>query len=514
MLISVYSAIAGGIAYLYTCLTGWYCDACGSRLHTIGAAEAPGQIFICLPPGTIIAGDYKPIEQHAEGDQIVGLSGHTDVRAVMAREYDGDLLEIKATGLLPIKVTPEHPFLVVSRHFMRPANQYLQIFSDPHWKPARNIVVAKAAKEGDCLLIPRIVGTDESKSISLGPFQTHKGWKITASKAHNKDRPLITDFPVNNGTAWLLGLYVAEGFTGAKHGAVVISLAKQETYLQNRAVQILREIGYQTQIAETRTTTNIIVCSSALANAIEAWCGHGAENKRIPQFILYHKDVGVLGNFISGYWAGDGSKSRCGRPCQAATVSQVLALQIQLAMARLGIVLRVCAKRTPTEAVIEGRKVQQRQTYFMTYYPHQTKKYTFSKVTDDFIVAPVRKITTANYKGLVHNLQTGDETYLANNAIVHNCLQNDCRRIYKMHVNEKGKKQLQLIRCLRCLEPVQHSNKAGDWRLTCARDGQPFFFSLGNPAIVFRALPKSDAASEDLNSQQPNLEAQSGLRGN
>ena len=43
------------------------------------------------------------------------------------------------------------------------------------------------------------------------------------------------------------------------------------------------------------------------------------------------------------------------------------------------------------------------------------------QITPEFIVVPIRSVEPVEYAGKVHNLETGDNTYLVSNAVVHNC---------------------------------------------------------------------------------------------
>ena len=54
---------------------------------------------------------------------------------------------------------------------------------------------------------------------------------------------------------------------------------------------------------------NVRFSSSMLARALREWCGHLAENKRMPDFVLYHKDIDILKAFITGYREGDDNET-------------------------------------------------------------------------------------------------------------------------------------------------------------------------------------------------------------
>ena len=85
--------------------------------RTVGAAtgeevELTLRCFVCVPGRTVIVGDNKQIRNSRAMDKSVGISGLCDVRETFSRSYEGRLVKIRAAGLLPIELTPEHPVLV------------------------------------------------------------------------------------------------------------------------------------------------------------------------------------------------------------------------------------------------------------------------------------------------------------------------------------------------------------------------------------------------------------------
>jgi len=223
-------------------------------------------------------------------------------------------------------------------------------------------------------------------------------------------------------TSWLLGMFVAEGWTTENHD-VFFSLGRHERNLAKRLASILTSLGYNPQVRERETTLVVRFSSSILARALREWCGHLAQNKKIPDFILYHRNETLLRSFLKGYHKGDGNVTKDWRgPVfdRASTTSRILALQIQLAYARLGRFARLRKEKREGTAVIEGRTVKTRDAYSIWLLKSKRKVADF-RINSDFIVVPIRKISKLPYKGHVKNLETTDNTYLVSNAVVHNC---------------------------------------------------------------------------------------------
>ena len=379
----------------------------------------------CVPPDTVLLGDNKPISEYKIGDLATGVTGRVEVVKTFDREYAGTIVEVTGRGMLPVLLTPEHPVLTATRVVRSGKGGYIHGTS---WKKAEELVAAPPVKVRgrfvfptkvhDCLLIPRIHGYVGLTTVSLGPYATRRGLAIVRGRGENP--PL--DFPLTAKTAWLLGIFVAEGWTTRNHD-VYFSLGRHERALAKRIVGLVRSLGYSPQIKERETSLVVRFSSSILARALREWCGHLAENKKIPDFVLYHQKAAILRSFLTGYHMGDGSITSDKRgPVfdRASTTSKVLALQIQLAYARLGHFARIRREPRAGTSEILRRKVKTRDAYSIWLLTSKRKVADF-RIEEDYIVVPIRKISKVPYSGRVHNLETTDNTYLVSNAVVHNC---------------------------------------------------------------------------------------------
>jgi NADH:ubiquinone oxidoreductase subunit B-like Fe-S oxidoreductase len=379
----------------------------------------------CVPPDTVILGDNKPISDYRVGDSATGMTGQSRVIQTFDRQFSGMLVEVTGRGMLPLLLTPEHPVLTASRAVQSGKGEYL---SGTSWKSAGDVVSApqvrvegrfvSPTKTHDFLLIPRIKGHVDLRSIPLGPYSTRRGLAIL--RGRGEVPPL--DFPLNAETAWLLGLYVAEGWTTKNHD-VFLSLGRDERPLAKRIARLVKSLGYSPQLKERETTLVVRFSSSILARALREWCGHLAEHKKVPDFVLYHENLDILRSFLRGYLKGDSNVTIDKRgPVfdRASTTSKVLALQIQLAYARFGLFARLRKEPRAGTAVIQGRTVKTRDAYSIWLLTSKRKVADF-RVDSDYIVVPIRKVARVSYAGHVKNLETSDNTYLVSNAVVHNC---------------------------------------------------------------------------------------------
>jgi NADH-quinone oxidoreductase B subunit len=378
----------------------------------------------CTPPNTVILGDNKPISSYRVGDKAIGATGHIDVTQTFSRDFQGDLLEIRGRGMLPFLVTPEHPILTVGRKLRSGKGEYSDV---KVWKSAAQLTASPPVKSNgrylyptadhDCLLIPRIKGSVEFTTIKLDDHATKRGLNIVRGRGENP--PL--EFPLNVETAWLLGVYAAEGWTTENHD-VFFAFGHDEDTLVHRIERIARSLGYSPSIKVRETGVNVRFSSSILARALRDWCGHLAENKKMPDFILYHENVEILKAFMAGYLEGDGNEtvdSRGPEYDRASSTSRILTLQLQLAYARLGLFANVRHGAKGGKSKIMGRQVNTNDAYEVWLQTNR-KCYGFD-VQSEFIAVPIRSVSKVPYSGPVNNIETTDNTYLVSNAVVHNC---------------------------------------------------------------------------------------------
>jgi len=371
----------------------------------------------CLPGDTILMGDNKPISEYQVGDSVAGMHRLNKVAETFVRDYDGDMITVKAKGILPFSLTPEHPLLVVNAD-NRPNRQLPNLRME--WRLAGELKERRNRpkySKGDYLLLPRIDGDVDVKDIPLD-------WVRSRGRLKYK----IKSFPLNTATAWLLGLYVAEGF--ATKGRIYFSLHSRERPIAEKAVRILESIGATATIKDVPDEECIMIdcCSAVLGGTFYSWFGHLAPNKRIPDFLMYHKDLEIVGSFLDGYALGDGnwarSFSRDGsrNQLQISTTSPLLASQVQLLFARLGRYAGVYNNAHAKETKIQGRTVKTNEAYTVRFSPKNTNVRVLEGKDHKFFMLPVRSVKRERYSGKVYNIGTqSDNTYLVSNIISHNC---------------------------------------------------------------------------------------------
>ncbi len=397
----------------------------------------------CVPGSEVVLGDNKPISEYAVGDHVVGARGLQKVTRTYARPYRGELVEIKALGMLPLRVTPNHPLLVVPGR----SRGAMITYRARRWQEAGGVRPKVRFQDGDYLVMPRLRGSVTASEVSLVPYilKHRESLKQTGRGAQPNRYPHAEAFPITEETAWMLGLYVAEGYANPAHRSVEFALHEDQTAAVRRLRRVARGLGHAlgTDPIPGERAMKAKTCSVILCRFLPDVCGRGASQKRIPDFILYHADERVLRAFLDGYMLGDGSieHTQAGYEVSSfSTVSKTLALQLQLAFGRLGVFISLRRKRRAQTSIILGRRVRMRETYRGLWCSdgRATRHKRLHPVGDsDAFFLPVKSVAKVPFAGSVHNLETRDHTYLVSNLVTHNCGPN-CQTVWIDYFNNAG----------------------------------------------------------------------------
>jgi len=378
--------------------------------------ETAYRVNVCFPPGTIL-GDGLPVE--APRTETVGAAGRVRVVTPMVRQYEGPLLTIRAAGAV-LRCTPEHPLRVVRRRHKKGLTPIR--LKEPEWAEAGTLT------ETDYVVIPSLPGTVTDTVFSLEPYM-REGGNSLASRCTQRE------FVLNTETAWLLGLYTAEG-SGRR--SANLSLGPREQALVARAAGIAVAHGFAGTVtshagkAGAAGSITVYLSGPVLARALKEWCGDGALQKKVPWFIVHHTDLAIVRAYLEGLLAGDGSTSN--QHVVLSTASAGLAVQVRLLLCRLGLGTWQTSRVQKAGRRILGKLIQSANKLFSVGWrwepaqsPRTFKGRTFSsyarrwKPVDGGIAVPVRSVTSEPYSGPVYNMETSDHTYVAEGLLVHNC---------------------------------------------------------------------------------------------
>ena len=143
-------------------------------------------------------------------------------------------------------------------------------------------------------------------------------------------------FQLNNENGIFLGLFLAEGNVDINSGYVQITNndKKIREFVQNWFNKNEIKSRESIKVNEVGTSSSIRGNSSILAQFLDAFVGHGAENKYIPSEAFIAPEEFVIG-ILNGYFSGDGCITQ--NTISSSSVSKRLTNGISLLCNRIGI---------------------------------------------------------------------------------------------------------------------------------------------------------------------------------
>jgi site-specific DNA-cytosine methylase len=344
--------------------------------------------FPCFAAGTMILTmrGYVPVETVTIADHVLTHKGRWQpVTSVITRD-NAPLWRVNAP--YPIITTPEHPFYTRTqeREWDNGRRCYRRVFSDPVWTPAARLT--GASRVG--YVLPPVRQPDQPDSV---------WW-------------------------WLAGRYLADGWrqrrvrTGggnpvtSDQGRVVIACGpgKEDELRKHLTVAGL----HATEVPE-----RAVIKFHILDQPFYQFCGrfgHGAAFKALPVEAL-SLPPDLAEQLLAGWLAGDGHQDADG--WHGTTVSKTLALGMALIAHRArDVAASLTLRQTTPTKVIEGRTVNQRP-WWRVSIPSRNRSVL---IEGDRAWRRVTGSADIGVTGRVYNISVaGDESYIADGVIVHNC---------------------------------------------------------------------------------------------
>ena len=346
----------------------------------------------CFRKGTLITtkNGLKPIEEIKKGDIVLTHNNRYKKVVVPMVNPAKEIYSLKVMNSVETYVTPEHPVRAIEKFskYNSKERKYDISFSKPKWIKVKDLQKGK-------------------HYIQLGK----------SSEETNPDN-------ITKEEAWLIGRYIADGYlltskrSGRKNSFrrdVVFCVGKDKKLkFENKLSE------YTMNPSEEKTVYKYRKQNERLFNLVSK-CGRGSENKEIPQEYL-NLPSEILEELIEGYLSGDGSCSN--GVYSFTTVSEKLALSL---VSGLNNVYKNGASITfserPKKHIIEGREVNQKDTYRIQLRKEYNKgREPQTLKIDNFLYAPIKKIEIQETSETVYNFEVEDDnSYVANNMVVHNC---------------------------------------------------------------------------------------------
>lgn len=400
----------------------------------------------CLPPGEYINTKFgiKEIETINKNDLVLGNDGFENVINIMEYDYNDLMYNIKPLKSPSFQLTKEHPVKVYSVEKLKLASKtkknhkrYIRNKPDafskvmPEWKKAEDLCI------GDYLIFPKIKNIENIEFIYI-PYK-NKTYRS------NEYASLYFKLKIDELTAFILGLYLAEGWAGKYGNANVVGFAFHEE--ERDLINKVEEWAYsrfgliaQKRKQKTKKCMQVIISSEFLQDWFRNNFGHQANEKNIPSFIFQFEQKYQIA-FLRGYIAGDGSIfNRTNRKEKLISITTV-SHKIVSGVCQLSNIIGL-HPYTKLFNKIQFANFGKDKIYkckppwqICFYLQEDIKKLDYNDISwksdfpalqeyedDDNTYKPITKIDTNHYKGKIYNLETKSNTFCVEGALVHNSI--------------------------------------------------------------------------------------------
>lgn len=364
---------------------------------------------------------YKKAKEVRKGEYVLTHKRNwKKITKTYKRLYNGKLRKIKMKGIdNELLITPEHP-IYVKKVDQCPYDSRLTC------KEICKKQYSSYEKHGKkCKKLYNNYSDNwiESKNLTKNCFI-----KIPVLKEEKLEL-------ASKNTFWLYGLWLAEG--DYAKGGIRFNLGNHEK--GNKAKDKLIEISNGTigfshgKIEETDNTIRIPFYSTGLERNFKELFGSGALNKKIP-FDFLRQESYKLRSLLDGYLLGDGYYRERGEHKQnsLSTSSENLKDSFILILLKLGYIPSV-SKNYPKSSEIDGRKIKANSFNYVISWTEEKKKNSKSYIENlEYFFNPVilNDETEIDVNCDVYNFEVEDDnSYIAENFTVHNCLRTVDTRI-------------------------------------------------------------------------------------
>jgi intein/homing endonuclease len=361
----------------------------------------------CFPGNTPVVTNngILNIEDIKTSDVVLSEDGNfNNVVNIFERKYEGKLLHIKTTGLLDIKTTPNHPFLVAkSIHDSNKGTK--RKIESVGFKQASDL------EKFDYLLVPRTKAVVDIKNITI------------ISNSRSKTLKRIT---FGEEFCKVIGLYLSEGSIRLDDRTTQFTFHKDELEYVKIIETWGKKLGLNPFVADGAGTKIIYLSSKALSDWFKENFGNGAYKKHLPQWVMtlpMKKQMVVL----KYYFAGDGSIKDITRPgIIASSKSKSLVMQLQILLIRNGI---FCSVRTSHDSTgdiyrlsVNGKSGRDLRSEWNIVESIKGKtSFNHGRIDEDYVYFPIRNIVEEQFDGNVYNIEVENSHSYCLPCVVHNC---------------------------------------------------------------------------------------------
>src|SRR5919198_2328633 len=334
--------IEGGVAFHHAGLTNPQRSLVEKEFRKGRLRALAATPTLCLHPDTLITTSRGPvpISKIRKGDLVLTHNGRfRKVLRTSKRAFAGKLIEVKADGMFPVRMTPGHRVLTNRQYRYSSSTRGISWHeirrSTPDWVLARCLQVGDQVQSPVECPYTDADGGQVTVQIHSKPFVGRN--QFGSVFPHPYARPVPQEAILDARVARFFGLYAAEGFTG-RNGVVGFAIATYEDELAQFITKAMRDVFHLVPRVHdtTRHRRTVIGCSRALASYLDQNFGRGAANKHFPEELVTGP-LAIVAALLRGLWEGDGNiQPRGYNRARLTTVSPRLAEQASRMLKRLG----------------------------------------------------------------------------------------------------------------------------------------------------------------------------------
>jgi DNA-cytosine methyltransferase len=367
--------------------------------------------FPCFVKGTLVLTNtgYKEIQDVQLTDTLLTHTGtFQKIVNLQQKNYTGPLYDIKLKYHPElISATEEHPFYVRKKvkTWNSKERKYDTHFESAEWKKASELTM------------------DHYYGMVINDKSTIPSFEI--KKQINKSTTEQTIFQPDHPDQWyMMGYFVGDGWvqdtkkSDHVRDTHIIRFAVHEDH--HDIIERLQKVLPITYKQDRSGKSLKYGCADQTWFAVLKQFGKYAHGKKIPEWVQ-DAPTHLIEEFVKGYMDADGHVKPNGN-LKITTVSHDLAYGLQRLYLKLGYLAGVEKTVRPKTCVIQGRTCNQRDTYQVRITPTKDFRYS-SFIEGKYIWYAPRQITTRPVENEpVYNFEVEtDNSYIVQNAIVHNC---------------------------------------------------------------------------------------------
>ena len=359
----------------------------------------------CFPAGTMVLtkSGYVPIESIKVGDSVLTHKGRwRNVTATGSHEDETYILK----GNISIETTANHPIYSADIKYKYPRLEnggrttvkYLSNIGQ--WTPAFNMSHKYWATPITAENINFAVPDNSSHRYKSMPEMNCDFWYFVGRWL---------------GDGWVRDEIRPERPNNQRFATIFLCDSKDK---EQELIQTVKKISDRFSMEYCETVVKIRFNSRLLCDWLTENFGRCAINKKIPSFV-YSLAQDYRESILRGILDSDGHKVKDDN-YTISSISKSLILGIRLLAESLGYTTSISFCKRNSKCVIQGRTVNQHDTYSIHIIKSTTRVTGMYYETHRWYLC--RSATPTGIKKTVYNLSVDeDESYIADSIVVHNC---------------------------------------------------------------------------------------------